>query len=91
MLRPGKIHVLVRRVVRRRPPLDGPMRRRVDVAHVDGERRERPDVSSRSLGEQRRDEGALGRFPGEAGADVDRLHVAPRGFLGEQNRAVQSA
>ena len=34
---------------------------------------------------------ALGRFPRQADADVDRLHLAARRFFGEQHRAVETA
>jgi hypothetical protein len=41
--------------------------------------------------EEARHHRLLGRFPGEADADIDRLHVARCGFLRQQHRAVQPA
>ena len=87
-----EIHVFVRRVIRRRPPFDRPVRRGVDVAHVDRQRRESSHVRrERARREQLCDRHALGRFPREPDADVDRLHVAAGGLLRQKDRAVEAA
>ena len=43
------------------------------------------------LREQRIDHRALGRFPGQADADVNRLDLAARGLVREQHGAVETA
>jgi hypothetical protein len=91
----GEIHILVRRVIRRRPSYHGPVRRGVDVPHVDAERHERPHASAvrrqRRAREKPRHDGLLGALPGQPDADVDRLNLARGRLVGDQNRAVQAA
>jgi hypothetical protein len=67
------------------------MSRRVDIAHIDAERRKR----THTPGEWRRrqqpfDRGAFGGFPREADTDVDGLNVAASGFIGQQHGAVET-
>ena len=87
---PREIHVLVGRVVFRRLS-DGPVIRGIDIAHVDCQRDERPQVPAAALARGTVGRGALRRLPRQAGADVDWLDVAGRSLFREENRAVEAA
>ena len=78
------------------------MRRRVHVAHVDGQRGERPDAArERRCGQERDDRLTLRGFPREPDAHVDRLDefipaprrrgAGARRFFREENRAIETA
>ena len=87
-----EVHVLVGRVIRRRPSHERPVSGWIDVPHVDRERNERPQAKGRVDRRQiTLDHVALCAFPCQADAHVDRLDIGTRGFFGEQHRAVKAS
>jgi hypothetical protein len=86
-----QVHVFVRRVICGRAALDGPVRRGVDVTHVDAQRDERAHAPiEASVGKELRHHRAFSRFPGESHADIYRLYLATSRFVSEQHGAVQT-
>ena len=66
------------------------MRGRVDVAHVDGERHQGPRPTG-AVRHPPRDDVTFGGFPRQSAAHVDRLHIAARRLVREQDHAVEAA
>jgi 6-pyruvoyltetrahydropterin/6-carboxytetrahydropterin synthase len=87
-----EVDVFVGRVVGRRRAADGPVRRGVDIAHVEVERGERRYARREDgIGEQVAQHLELASLPRKADADVDRMRTALLRLQSQKHGTVEAA